>query len=661
MNNFFQLIFNVILITGIFCLSGFCSESESAKKVKYSVVSPNGKISVEVNIGNKIMLSVLHDKNVILTGFPISLTLKKGKPMGIDPELDGVERETIDRIIHPIVPYKNKIVKDYCNIMLLKFKKQYNIEFRAYNDGIAYRFITSYPGKIVVESEKAIYNFNGNYQVWYPEEESFFSHNERGYIDTNLDGLSAENIASLPLLVVTENGTNILLTESALEDYPGMWVRGETGNVLNGVFPGYPLDENQENDRDVPVTKRADYIAETDGTRSFPWRTMIITDNAGKLIESDMVFRLAAPNRIDDPSWIKPGKVAWDWWNNLNVYGVDFKAGVNTETYMYFIDFAAANGIDYIILDEGWYKLGDVMDLNPDIDMEKLSGYAEEKGVGLILWVVWKTLDDKLDEALDQFEAWGVRGIKVDFMQRDDQLMVNYYYKIAREAAERHLLVDFHGAYKPSGLRRTYPNVITREGVRGLEWCKWSDAVGPEHDVTIPFIRMVAGPMDYTPGAMDNASKANFNSRFSRPMSQGTRVHQMAMYVVYESPLQMLADNPTSYMNNQECTDFITEVPVVWDECNVLQGKVGDFVVIARKKDDVWYIGGLNDWTARELSLDISFIGKGDFQLEVFKDGINADRNATDYIYEKVKINSEEPININMAPGGGWVARINKY
>ncbi len=387
---------------------------------------------------------------------------------------------------------------------------------------------------------------------------------------------------------------------------------------------------------------------------------MIITEEAGKLIESDMVFRLASPNRIDDPSWIKPGMIAWDWWNDLNVYDVDFKSGVNTETYKYFIDFAAANGIEYVILDEGWYKLGNLMDINPDIDMTELSGYAEKKGVGLILWVIWKTLDDQLDEALDQFEKWGIKGIKVDFMQRDDQWMVNYYYKIAREAAERYLLVDFHGAYKPAGLRRTYPNVMTREGVMGLEWCKWSDAVGPEHDVTIPFIRMVAGPMDYTPGAMDNAGKANFNSRFSRPMSQGTRVHQMAMYVVYESPLQMMADNPSNYMNNQACTNFITEVPVVWDECHVLHGSVGDYVVIARKKDDSWYVGGLNDWTARELSLDISFLGEGEFSIEVFKDGVNADRNATDYIYEKFKVNSDDIININMAPGGGWVARISK-
>jgi len=655
-----QLILPFIIISGIIFLFNSCSEPEVSETESYTVVSPDGKIRVEINIGNEVMFSVFHDQNMILTSSPISLTLKEGESLGVNPELDGVERETVDRIINPVVPHKNKIVKDHFNVLLLKFKNRYNIEFRAYDDGIAYRFITSYTGRIIVESEEALYKFNGNYEVYFPEEESFFSHNERGYIDTNLDGLTAENLASLPLLVVTENGTNIVLTESSLEDYPGMWVRGESGNTLKGVFPGYPVSINQEGDRDVPVTKRADYLAETEGSRDFPWRTMIITDAAGKLIESDMVFRLASPNRIDDPSWIRPGKVAWDWWNDLNVYDVDFKSGVNTETYKYFIDFAAANGIEYIILDEGWYKLGDLMDVNPDVDMTELSGYAEEKDVGLILWVIWKTLDDQLDEALDQFKKWGVCGIKVDFMQRDDQLMVNYYYKIARKAAESHLLVDFHGAYKPAGLQRTYPNVITREGVRGLEWCKWSDVVGPEHDVTIPFIRMVAGPMDYTPGAMVNANKINFTPRFSKPMSQGTRVHQMAMYVVYESPLQMMADNPSIYMNNKECTNFITKVPVVWDKCYVLHGSVGDFVVIARKKDDAWYIGGLNDWTARELSLDISFIGEGEFSIEVFKDGVNADRNATDYIYEKFKANSEDAININMAPGGGWVARISK-
>lgn len=649
-----------VLLTGTILLFNSCSQAELDEPESYSVASPDGKIKIEINISSKIVYSVSLINENILKNSQISLILDNGHKLGVNPEITGIVRESVDNKIHPVVPHKNKIVEDIYNVLMFKFKDRYSLEFRAYNDGMAYRFITSHEDKIKIGSEEALFNFSDNYRLYFPEEESFFSHNERRYLDTTVGDLDKSNLSSLPLLVITEESTHVLLTESGLEDYPGMWISGDTGNTLAGTWPAYPVEVDQKSDRDVPVTERADYIAETIGKRNFPWRTMIITDEAGKLIESNMVFKLANPNRISNSSWIKPGKVSWDWWNNLNVYNVDFKSGINTETYKYYIDFAAENGIDYVILDEGWYKLSDVLDVNPDLDMDELSDYAKEKHVGIILWVIWKSLDDQLQVALDQFVKWGVKGIKVDFMQRDDQQMVNYYYKIAREAAQRELLVDFHGSYKPSGLRRTYPNVITREGVRGLEWCKWSDEVGPEHDVTIPFIRMVNGPMDYTPGAMDNAGKLNFIARFSRPMSLGTRVHQMAMYVVYESPLQMLADSPTNYLNNMECAEFITEVPVVWDEINVIDGRVGDYVVVARKKKDTWYIGGLNDWTPRKLSLDISFIGDGEHTLEVFKDGLNAGRNAMDYKHENFKINSKELLDINMAPGGGWVAKISR-
>ncbi|MCK4344635.1 MAG: glycoside hydrolase family 97 catalytic domain-containing protein, partial [Bacteroidales bacterium] len=318
------------------------------------------------------------------------------------------------------------------------------------------------------------------------------------------------------------------------------------------------------------------------------------------------------------------------------------------------------HGLEYIILDEGWYKLGDLLDFNPDLNMDELVEYAKGKNVGIILWVIWKTLDDQLEEALGQFEKWEIKGIKVDFMQRDDQWMVNFYHRIAREAAKRHLLVDFHGAYKPAGLRRAYPNVITREGVRGLEWCKWSEVVDPEHDVTIPFIRMFAGPMDYTPGAMVNAQKENFKSIFSRPMSQGTRVHQMAMYVVYESPLQMLADNPSNYLKEKECFRFMAKVPVVWDKTIVLDAKVGDLVLIARKKGDDWYVGGMTDWQPRVLSLDLSFLDDGEYNAEIFHDGSNAHRYASDYKKLVQKVSAKGKIEVKMAPGGGWVAHFTK-
>jgi alpha-glucosidase len=354
----------------------------------------------------------------------------------------------------------------------------------------------------------------------------------------------------------------------------------------------------------------------------------------------------------------KPGKVAWDWWNACNIYGVDFRAGINTPTYKYYIDFAAKNGIEYIILDEGWYKSGNVLDVSPDIDIPELCKYAESKNVGIILWVVWKAFYDKIDEALDQFSAWGIKGVKVDFMQRDDQKMVNFYYEAAQKSAEHHMLIDFHGSYKPDGMNRTYPNALTREGVKGMEHSKWSRDVSPEHDVTIPFTRMVAGPMDYTPGAMVNMDKTNFRPIFTRPASQGTRVHQMALYVVFESPLEMLSDSPSNYMKEQECTDFIVRVPVVWDDIKVLQAKVGNYILLARRSGNEWFIGGLSDWNERDLDLDLSFLGPGEYNMEVFQDGINADRYASDYKHTRLDIKPDLKMNVHMAPGGGWVARI---
>jgi alpha-glucosidase len=384
----------------------------------------------------------------------------------------------------------------------------------------------------------------------------------------------------------------------------------------------------------------------------------VVADEDADLVRTTMVWRLAAPLRIEDPSWIRPGQVAWDWWNALNLTGVDFEAGVNTDTYRYFLDFAADQGIEYVILDEGWSDPADLTALNPEVDLDALFAHAADSGVGLIPWVVWKSLADRLDESLDRFEAWGAAGIKVDFMQRDDQPMVEYYWRIAEAAARRHLLVDFHGAYKPAGLRRAYPNVVTREGVRGLEHVKWSPYPTPEHDVTLPFIRMLAGPMDYTPGAMLNATEEQFKPVFDRPMSLGTRVHQMAMYVVYESPLQMLADSPSHYVRETECTAFIVGVPTVWDDTKVLAASVSDYLAVARRSGDSWYIGAMTDWESRDLTLDTGFLGRGAWSAEVFRDGQNAGRNPQDYRRVVLELEAGEPLEVHLAPGGGWVARL---
>ncbi|MDT8401871.1 MAG: glycoside hydrolase family 97 protein [Bacteroidales bacterium] len=642
------------IILLIFLMAGFYASAQ-----ENTVTSPDGNIELTVTYDTRVQWQVkMGDKDLILPS-EIGIEMATQKFPGEKDRIKKVEKMNFDELVRPVVPHKDSQIPERYNQMTMEFKSGFTLVFRAYDDGVAYRFITDFKGNVIVLNEKAEINFPQGTTAWYPLEDAFMSHNERTYIHTALDTISEDHLASLPALFKT-GGVNILVTESDLEDYPGMWLRGNGSNSLRGTFPCYPDEERLYGDRNLRVLSRRDFMAETKGVRSFPWRAFVITDNDAGLVESNLTYLLAGECRMEDTGWIKPGKVAWDWWNNLNIYGVDFRAGINTETYKYYIDFAAEYGLEYIILDEGWYRLGDVLDVVPEIDIEHLCAYAESKGVGLILWVVWNTLDDKLYTALPQYEAWGVKGIKVDFMQRDDQKVVNYYWRIAEKAAEHKLLVDFHGSYKPAGLRRTWPNVLTREGVKGLENTKWSYDINPDHDLTIPFIRMVAGPMDYTPGAMVNYDSIYFKPMYTRPASMGTRVHQMAMYVVYESPLQMLADNPSNYRKEHECTEFIAGVPVVWDETRVLEAAVGDYLVIARRSGDEWFIGAMTDWEGREFEIDLSFLGEGEYKAVIFNDGINADRYAQDYNRTENALSKGGSFKIKMAPGGGFVARLTK-
>ena len=623
----------------------------------YKISSPDGKIVINVSVGSEIRWSATYDNKEIISSVKTEMVLGNGKILGTDETVRKSSLIRINELLKPELAYKKSEIIDNCNALLMTFKSGFSLQFRAYNDGIAYRFETALKDTLTVKNEISEIQFPSGTNSWYPLEKSFMSHNENTFIYSSLDTIGIKHLASLPVLFQT-NGVDILLTESDIEDYAGMWIRGAGSGKVTGTWASYPAAESLSSDRNLRVTKTMDYIAKTNGTRTFPWRVFIIAGNDGKLLESDMVYKLAAPNRLKETGWIKPGKVAWDWWNANNIYGVDFRAGLNNATYKYYIDFAAKNGIEYVVLDEGWYNLGNVLDVAPGFNIPELCKYAEEKKVGLILWVVWKTFYDQMDQALDQYEMWGIKGVKVDFMQRDDQKMVNFYWESARKSAEHHMLIDFHGAYKPDGLGRTYPNALTREGVKGMEHNKWSKDVNPDHDVTLPFTRMVAGPMDYTPGAMINMDKANFTPQFTRPESQGTRVHQMALYVAYESPLQMLADNPSNYMKEQECTDFIVRVPVVWDDIKVLSGEVGDYLLLARRSGKEWFVGGLTDWSPRDMDLDLSFLGTGEFVMEIFSDGINADKYASDYKHQMMDLNSSLKMNIHLAPGGGWVARI---
>jgi alpha-glucosidase len=624
----------------------------------HSVKSPDGRIAVEVRADGPLRYDVTVDGKPVVKDASLSLTVD-GVALGATVRVKGAKTRTVDTVHEPAVRRRSASVREHFGELRLEMDGRYAVAFRAFDDGVAYRFETSLAKpSVVVQAEEARIPFVDAQQVYYPQEESFFSHNERHYAPVKLESIAPAAIATLPAVVEAASGLKIAIAESDVEDYPGLWLRGNSDQSLSATFPPYPLETKLERDRDLRVTKGADFIAKTKGTRTYPWRILAIARTDAALLTNELVWLLASPSRVADTSWIKPGKVAWDWYNASNLKGVPFKAGINTETYEYFIDFASKHGIEYVVLDEGWYVLGDLSKVVPEIDMEALSAYAKEKGVGLIMWVVWNTFDDQFLPTLDRFVKWGVKGIKIDFMQRDDQPVMEYYHRVSREAAARKMLVDFHGAQRPALLARTWPNLISTEGVKGLENVKWSEDVHPDHDLTLPFTRMLLGPMDYTPGAMSNAAKGSFAKIFLTPMSMGTRCHQLGLYVVYESPLQMLADAPTAYEREPESLEFLSAVPSVWDETRVLHAQIGDLVAIARRRGKDWYVGALTDWTPRELVIDLSFLPAGVFALDAYQDGPNADRQGSDYQRVKLDVGAGTQLTVKLAPGGGWAARI---
>ncbi len=627
----------------------------------YSLESPSGKILVKVSVAEKISYSVLLNGKEIIAPSDISMTINNGTIWGENAKVKKAKTTSVSEEIIPVVQRKYAKIDNSYNLLTLTFK-DFALQFRAYDEGAAYRWISGKAGEYKVKTELATFNFPADHNIWFPEEESIFTHQEREYLRDNLSNITADRFGSTGMLIDCGNGVKTYISESDLMDYAGMFLKGSNDNpfALIGKFPGVVLEEKQLTDRDVKPTKYADYIAECNGPRNFPWRVLLITEKDEDLVQSELIYKLGPEKKLENTAWIKPGKVAWDWWNANNIFGVDFESGVNNTTYKYYIDFASKYGLEYIILDEGWYTLDNIMVQEKNIDVQELVNYGKTKNVDVILWVVWKALDDHLTEALDQFEKWGAKGIKIDFMQRDDQWMVNFCEKIAVECAKRKLLVDFHGAYKPSGLNRAYPNVISYEGVKGLENAKWSTLPNPEHNVTLPFIRMVAGAMDFTPGAMINKTKSNFNPVFTEPMSSGTRCHQLGMYVVFESPLQMLADNPSNYYREPECMEFLSSVPSVWDDTKVLDAKVSDYIAIARRSAETWYVGAMTDWDARTLELNLDFLGEGNYKMKIWKDGINAGKHAADFAQEEIEVSNQSKVKVKMAPGGGWVAILEK-
>lgn len=630
---------------------------------KFDLKSPDNNLQINVEVSEGITYIISLNNKVVIEEGIASMHFSKGTDFGVNPKVKNHSVLLKSEEIYPTVPHKNAKIKDEYSELTINFKGKYTLKFRAYNDGAAYQFIDQNNTERQVMSEQIDITFPDRTTSLFPQEESMYSHNERLYLDKSLNEISSNEFCSLPVLFTTGE-TRVLFTETALHDYPGLFLKGSNSTVLKAKFPNFVLeaiDKDGRSDRVQTITKEANYIAETTGGRDFPWRVFIITNDDKKLVESNLTYQLSKPAAINKTDWIKPGKVAWDWYNNNNIYGVDFESGLNTDTYKYYIDFASKNGIEYVILDEGWTKsTTDILHFNPDMDIKELIRYGDEKGVGIILWVLWKPLDANLNEILETYKGWGAKGIKVDFMQRNDQYMVHSYEEIAKVCAKLELLVDFHGAFKPSGLRRMYPNVLNYEGVKGSENNKWSDEITPEHNVTLPFIRMVAGPMDYTPGAMINKQEINYSISFDRPMSLGTRAHQVAMYVVYEAPLQMMCESPSRYYEEQETVDFIKQIPTIWDETKVLQASVGNYITVARKKDEKWFIGSMTDWDERTLKIDLGFLDTGEYTIEIFKDGMNANKFAEDYKKESKTVDNTTKINAKLAKGGGWSAIITK-
>ena len=640
--------------------------SFAAKEKKYVLSSPDGTLKVEISAGNELAYQVMHGNDTILSHSNIGLVLENGTIVGKTPRITGERRRKIkDNIESPFYRFKEFVATG--NELDLKLKGGFGIIFRAYNEGVAYRFYTTQSSDIIIKEEQAEFNFKEDYTAYLPyttNDKKPMAMAYQNVYDITPLSKAQPKLAFLPVTVDC-GSVKLTLLESDLEAYPGMFVQSQQGKYgLKGVFAPYPAKTDFYPWRKQEyVTETTDFISRSRGSRSYPWRVLAITEKDTDMPVNNLVYALASPNRIGDTSWIKTGKVAWDWWNDWNLKGVPFKAGINMDTYKYYIDFASRNGLEFIVLDEGWYdpKSGDMLTVIPELDLTELIAYGKSKGVEIVLWTVFNVLDSQLEAACKKYADMGIKVFKVDFLDRDDQTAVEMVYRIAEMTARYKLTLDLHGIYKPTGINRTYPHIINFESVFGMEEVKWTDIKNnmPLYDVTFPYIRMMAGPVDYTPGAMRNATKADWRAMYYTPASMGTRCHQLAAYIVHDSPFTMLCDAPTNYLNEQECVDFIASLPVEVDSTFIASGELGKYIVTVRKKDVNWYIGGMTNWDERDVQLDFSFLPEGmSYTAVLFKDGVNANKQAEDYRKETIRIDKDSRLTLHLASGGGFAMKL---
>lgn len=631
-----------------------CGSKVYGKEI--SVQSPDGTLKVNIELKDKIYYSVYSGNDVLLKDCFLTMDLAH-EILGENPKLQGIKKGAINESVKREIPLKNAIVRNHCNTLRMKFAGNYAVEFRVFNNGLAYRFTTDKKGDMEVMGENLTINFPSDYLAHLSQPNGFKTSYEYPYTHVKTKEYQlTDRMSYLPILLETNKQYKILISEADLQDYPCMFLKSTGKNGMQSIFPKCPLEFGEDGDRSVKILKEADYIAKTSGKRSFPWRFFVISKEDKDIVENEMVYNLSSPCELEDYSWIKPGQVSWEWWHDARLYGVDFRSGYNMDSYKYYIDFASSFGIPYIIMDEGWAKsTRDPFTPNPTINLQELIEYGKERNVKIVLWLTWLTVENNF-ELFKTFADWGIAGVKIDFMDRSDQWMVNYYERVAKEAAKHKLFVDFHGAFKPAGLERRYPNILSYEGVLGMEQggnCK------PVNSIYLPFMRNAVGPMDFTPGSMLSAQPEDNRSTRANAMGSGTRAYQMALFVVFESGLQMLADNPVYYYRERPCTEFISGVPVLWDETIVPDAKVGEYVVIARRSGEKWFIGAITNDKARTIDVDLSFLPDNkNLHLTYFEDGINADRQAMDYKKGEMEVNKSTKLTLKLVRNGGWAGVI---
>lgn len=627
--------------------------------------SPNGNIVINISLKEKIYYSVEFKNERVLEASPLTLSINNSV-LGSIPKLLATHQSAVDENISTVWGSRKEI-KDQYNQIVLDFEGNFSVEFRAFDHGIAYRFLTRFKEKqVTVRNEEVSFRFNFGVSAWMLDSKSYETNYKSYPLDVQniQDFNNNKNKIYLPVFVQSTPKVKVAITEAGLYDYPSLFLdRGnDYENFLNGTFEKYSLTTKTGGFSNYSqiADKEADFIALTDGTRSYPWRLLIISDDDRNFADCDLVYQLSRSCELKETSWIKPGKVAWEWWHDYAVEGQNFKGGVNTQTYLYHIDFASKYGLEYIMIDWLWTDKYDLTVFNPDVDLKRISSYANSKGVKVIVWCPGHTLYRQLDKALDLFAEYGVAGVKADFFGREDQTGIKMYEDIAKATASRKMIIDFHGATKPTGLSRTYPNVINYEAVAGNEWNKLSeDKVTIAHRVMLPFTRGLQGPMDFTPGGMRNVQSGH-HLHMTLPQVHGTRCSEMAMFVIYNEPLKMLCDAPSAYEREPKITDFISKIPTIWDNTIVLDGKFGEYLIEARKTGDIWYVAGMNGNAEKDVIIDFAFLEKGRYSATVLKDGPNADRIGTDYLFEEKELTNDSKITLNMVKGGGFVLCIKK-